>query len=232
VDRKVFCATCLERPGVDYIAEFKRKLWGRRDAWIWWIGVAGTLGALAMIAVTVGGTLASSTTGSALSVLSGLYGAVVFPLYFFRKRWTRWGIFGFAAFNVISNLAINPNALGISLFQQAIPFLFYLSAFASTRNRLAFRIDVSDAAVQKLYRTYYDNQIGRAGLLLGVFGLLLPPLALIALPLSVLGYSRARDPNRWPLVGRRKTSLAGIVFSSLAMIEGVGLGVMFLSSRR
>lgn len=38
-------------------------------------------------------------------------------------------------------------------------------------------------------------------------------------------------PNRWPPVGRRKSSLAGIICSSLAILEGLAIVVGMVVSK-
>lgn len=217
---KRFCSACLQRSGVDYLADFKKRVWGKRDGYVWWLGLVGSLASLGFL---VSGLLAMAgrqSGGSVYLAVLGAVGLLVFVSYFLLLPWARAGIFAFPVAVIVLNVLSNPAEAGRAIGQQAIPFLIYASAFASSRNKLAFRIDINAAALEKLYKGYYDNQLARAGLVGGGLSMLFPPLALLSLPCAIVGFRRASQREVWPPVGRRKSAIAGMVLSAIGLVEG------------
>ena len=78
---KRFCSTCLALPGFDYIAETRRRFWGKRDGFVWYFGLLGSIGTLLMFATT-------------LSTFSWLHAATQLPTlgievcYLMLLRWS------------------------------------------------------------------------------------------------------------------------------------------------
>lgn len=216
VSGRTVCAACFARPEVDYLGEFERKMWGKRDGYIWWFGLVGSLATGAVLALTVVAAVAGDFVSGVVALVIGAQLAV-FGCYFFQMKWARAGLFGILGLNLTALAFVGPEALAGGAAQQILPLLFFVTAWNSARNQLAFRIEVPEAKLKKLYDTYYDNQVARAGMLLGLLSTFIPGLALLSLPLSIVGLRRV-NPDSWPPVGRKKTAIAGIVLSVLGLL--------------
>ena len=235
VEGKPYCSACRSRADVDYTLGLKEKFWGRRDGYVWFFGIFGTLGNLANL-VLAGALIMEQPLVGGLSLLSAGFSLTVFLAYLLLKPWARLGLFGVLLANFVVNALSAPAhevgpgfGTGMAMGQAVMPFIFFLSAHRSVRNRLAFRLEVPRESLVKMYRAYYDNKIARAGFILSVFSLLVPGLALLSGILCVLGLRRV-DPESTPPIGRRKTAIAGIVFSVLGLVmSGV---LIYLGSKQ
>ena len=128
---------------------------------------------------------------------------------------------------VVNMLAAGPAAVGSSL----VPLLVALAIYNDTRNRLFFKVEVPREKLRKAWDLYSNNSIARAGFLVGLFSLLVCPLAIAGLPCSILGLKRV-DPQAHPPIGRRRQAIAGIVLSSLGLVELVVIAVLLVLEKR
>ncbi|MDF1562463.1 MAG: B-box zinc finger protein [Deltaproteobacteria bacterium] len=232
---KPFCDTCRRREDVDYTRAIEAKFRGRRDAFVWFFGLTGTLGNLVVLgtlifALAIPEELELGVPGGVLSALPQIVFAaiaiVVYGAYFLLKPWARLGLFGLILLGAVSNALTFAGTeegmgfgFGASLGRQVLPFIFFLSAYKSTRNQLAFDLEVPREALEKMYRAYYDNQLARAGFVLSLFSLLVPGLALLSGILSFIGLRRV-NAESVPPVGRKKTAIAGVVLSVIGLFTG------------
>ncbi len=224
LEGKPFCETCRSRSDVDYTLGLKEKFWGKRDGYVWFFGIFGSLGNLANL-ILGGMIVLEQPLVGGLTILSAGFSVTVFVAYLLLKPWSRVGLFGVLAANFMVSAigapegeAMGPGfGLGMALGQGIFPLIFFLSAYKSARNQLAFRMEVPREKLVKMYRTYFDNQLARAGFILSVFSLLVPGLALLSGVLCVVGLRRV-DPESTPPIGRKKTAIAGIVFSILGLV--------------
>ena len=218
---KRICSGCLAIPGIDYLADVRNKAWGKRDGWIWYLGVLFSI-SYAAIAVQA---IAQGNLGQAIAAVAV---TAVMVCYFLMLPWSRQLIFAvvpFAAFTAVlqhpQNLAgdARPSAyyLGTIIGRTGILLLFLLLAYRSTRNKLAFKLEVSDAELAKYYDTYVANPAARRACVYGAASIVVPLLIPFALAFGVRGLRRG-DPNAWPPTGQRGAALWGLVFTGLSVV--------------
>lgn len=207
---KHICSACLALPGVDYIAETRAKFWGKRDNFVWYFGLLGSLSALSGVAVAI------STHAHWLSLVANVVTLALFASYFMLQRWSRKALFALPPLAVVG-VAEQPAQLVAAGLGALLWALFFVAAFTSARNKLAFKIDVSDADIHKLYNQFISNPNATRALAYGVVSLFLPVFAPVALVFGIQSIRRVK-PNAWPPVGGRRPAVTGIVLSVLALL--------------
>lgn len=207
---KPFCATCAARPDVDYLEAFRLKYWGKRDSWAWLVGFGTPFTALAII-----GTIAN---GFWLNLPGQLASLVCGAAFFFGFRWARFGMLGAFVLNLLF-LVQTPQLAILGAISLVFGLAVWVAIIRSTLNKLFFKLDCSRDELQKAWDLFANNTLARAGFLLGMTSLMMPPMALIALPVSIVGLTRV-NPNAMPPIGRKGQAIAGIVFSCLAIALG------------
>lgn len=231
---KVFCASCAERPEVDYLEQFRLRYWGKRDGWAWsWLGIA-LLSAL----MVLGATLSGDRALLAIFVLLGAGGVC----YFLGLSWARPVAFlpsaiMFAAYLVDEreNFARGPDTV-VLMFMTAsflglMPLPLALLSHFNIRNQLFFKVPPTRKKLEKAWNRYANNAPARHGSLLAALGLLVPGVSLVGLALSVRGLTLV-DPGAHPPIGRRGQAIAGIVLGVLGVLGWGGLLVVWLVSRK
>jgi hypothetical protein len=214
VDGALYCETCAARPDVDYLEAFRLQYWGKRDTWAWLIGL-GNLVNVPVIFVFF-------ATNQPLYALLSIYSSVVSVCFWLGLPWARYGL-------LVGQLL----GTGITLFSTGlggagavgggagglIGLVITAAILNDTRNQLFFKVDVPRKKLRKAWDLYSNNSIARTGFLLGLVGLLLPPLGLIGVICSVIGLRRV-DPNARPPIGRKGQAIAGIILGSLGTMWG------------
>lgn len=210
VDGAAYCASCAARPDVDYLEAFRLKYWGKRDTW----------GYLAILWFVLGFFVAlRGATGDNLLVLGlGLAQAGIAAAYFLLIPWARIALVGLQVAGVVVAVSSSrsgsvPNLVGV---------LVTVMLLTNTRNRLAFRQEVSREQLRKAWDLYANNVIARTGLLLSFLGLFVPVVGLIATLCGVLGLRRV-DPNGHPPIGRKKTAIAAIALGVLGTVTSTAM---------
>jgi hypothetical protein len=204
------CSACLALPGVDHIAETRRRFWGKRDNFVWYFGLVGGLGALSGLVVAVAAAQWSGIAANALML--GLFAS-----YFMLQRWSRKALFVLAPLTLVGAVGEQPAQLAGAGLGALIWTLFFFAALTSPRNKLAFKIDVDDAEVQRLYDQYVSNPNAMRALVYGVLSLFLPVLAPVALAFGIQSMRRVK-PNAWPPIGGRRAAVTGVVVSVVALV--------------
>jgi hypothetical protein len=234
---KTLCASCLALPGLDYLAEARAKAWGKRDGWIWYFGLFGSFGTFAQ-------ALGAIATADWLAALVSAFAMGLFVAYFMQKPWSRKALFaviptyGFNSFREMGPLlpggtdaAAWGAAAAVATFSMGMVALFLAAAYYSTRNRLAFKLEVSNEALARYYDSYLSNPSARRAIAYGIASLIVVPLAPVAIVFAVLAARRA-DPKAWPPRKGRGLAIAGAICALVSIIawSGVFLGLANLGA--
>jgi hypothetical protein len=86
-----------------------------------------------------------------------------------------------------------------------------------TLNQLFFKVEVPREKLQKAWNRYMNNRMARMGFALGLLGLTIPGLGLVALVCSFIGLRRV-DPNAYPPIGRKGHAIAGLVLGTVGCL--------------
>jgi hypothetical protein len=230
-----FCATCAERDEVNYLEGTRRRFWGTRDVWVW------------LFALSIPGLLmdvaASISDGAWLDLLLAVASLALLLPYLLLRPWARKTLFLLAipglmrAFiRVHAVLPAGPagaqaaldNAMRPVMIASALVFLlFAAAAYASPRNRLAFRLPLSDVALQRVYDTYIANPLARRAALYGTLTLLVPIFGPLTLWMSWAAYRKTRDAT-FPPVSGAGLARVGLVTSGLSTLVLLGTLVWLL----
>ena len=105
--------------------------------------------------------------------------------------------------------------------------LLCLAAWFSARNKLAFKIEVSDLEIQRLYDQYVSNPSAMRALAYGVLSLIVPLIAPLSLGFGIYAMSKEQR-SAWPPVGGRRAALIGIVVSGFSLVVWIGIAVAVL----
>ncbi len=207
VDTKLYCETCAARPDVDWLEGFKQKYWGRRDGWAWLFGI----GAVLNLVTAVGMLFDPQVRLTAPFVLvSSVAGA----LWWLKIPAARWVVVGsLVASTVFIAVTVSPFAIAATV----LPLLVVLSVATSTRTKLFFELEVSRDELRRMWDLYANNQVARYALSLGVLGLLVWPVAPVAIVCGVIGLARV-DPDAKPPIGRRGSAIAGVALGVAGML--------------
>jgi hypothetical protein len=208
---KAYCATCAERPDINYLERFRLELWGRRDAWAWTIGVSGLgLGVLAAVMLRD----QEYPLALAFGACAGVSGA-----FFLGLPWARRALIGvpllFAL--VCGQLGLYPIAAAL-----AVLFLLALAVHGNTRSQLFFRRQVPAHKLQALWHLRENNPLARHALSYALSGLLLPVMAPVAIVLGALALRRV-NPDAVPPIGRKGQAIAALVLGILTVLGWLGV---------
>lgn len=202
---KVYCATCAQRPDINYLELFRLRLWGRRDASAWTMGTWG--GVLAVIAVAMG-VQRQYVSALALAACAGLCGA-----FFLRRPWARVAL-------IIAPLILGAGCVLLKALPAVGPLvltlLLALISFGNTRSQLFFQLAVPVPRLQRLWHLRENNPMARNALSFAAGGLIIPLFAPVAIILGVLGLRRV-NPQAVPPVGRRADAIGAIVLGVLVI---------------
>lgn len=204
---KAWCATCAARPEINYLEQFRLKLWGRRDGSTWMVLGVG-------LAFGVAAFTGTWTRAPALVVLTFLAGAGTGVCFFMGLRWAREALVGVPlGFALVCSLQ---ELQGFAVFLTVIAFSG-LIVYADTRNQLFFRRPVSRKRLERLWHLRENNPIARRALSLGLGAFLLPMLSPLAILCGILGLRRV-DPEAIPPIGRKAEAVGGIVLGLVSMV--------------
>jgi hypothetical protein len=216
---KPYCDTCAVHPEVDYLEGFRLKLWGKRDAWTWVIGFGAVVNLILGVSLLV-----LNPEEMLVQALFSLWAGGVGACFWLGMPWAR-GAFLFVPVGsvILGVMTTGPAAIA----QGVVPMAIVVSIFNDTRNKLFFKQHVSMEALQKAWHLYMNNRVARAGFLLGILGVLVPGVGVIAIICSIIGLRRV-DPNSHPPVGRKGQAIAGIVLGGLTVLGWGGVLVAAL----
>lgn len=224
VDKKRFCKNCSTKSDVDWLEAYRRELLGTRDGYAFLYGVLGPIGNLAQL----GFVAWAAAQGAPGMIVPGLTIAVFLAngiAYFLGRPVARWGVIVLplagAGFVLAAPGGLRPQELGSLVGMNLVAFLFGIAAFASPRNKLYFRLDVTEAQLRKLYSIYKDNRLADFGFLLSL-GAVLPGVGIVSLALSWIALRRV-DPDARPPVGKKGRAISGIVLSIVGILVSTAL---------
>lgn len=223
---RLACEDCLAIPGVDFLQAFKDEVWGRRDEFISLVALHLVVLLLAILGLCVlmsRGASAVNLASLAIIIVSAANAAA----YVLRFTQARLNLVIFSILlpaihigtTIVFEGGIKPSRLGETIAQMFLGFAISLVAFRSTRNKLAFKMEVSDFDLERCYTRYRDNPLARYGSSLGVLGMLIPVFAPIGFILSIKGL-RAVNAEAWPPVGNKQAAVLGLVTSSIGLLWG------------
>jgi len=216
------CAACLRIPGVDYLREIRDRYWGKRDGWVWYLGVVGSLSG-------VSATLQGLATQDWLRLALGLGQLSVSVPYLMLRPWARRWLFAWVPLTgLVTALSFNdPNLVPTPGAQAGVPLvvgisssvmiaLFVLAAYADPRNKLAFRVELGEMELQKLYGRYANASASRA-FFYGLLSFVVPLLGIVSLALGLRGRSIA-NRDAWPPAGGYTRAAWGIGLSVASLL--------------
>jgi len=232
VDGVLYCTACGVRPDVDYLEAYRASLWGKRDGWVWFIGLTALYSLLQALVVAASSRL---LVGSGLDGIPSetiwrfvgrgaveLATCAVAVAYFLGRPWARLGFVGVFAMQVSSTFVTSPPGMrGFVLVASVLSLPVLLFIVNGTRQRLFFKLEVSRAKLKASWEVYANNPMARQGLMLALLSLAVPPLGPLALGMSIVGLRRV-DPAARPPIGRKRQAIAGMVFSSLSSAVSAG----------
>jgi CheY-like chemotaxis protein len=216
------------------IRAYRERVWGKRDLLTWGLGLGGAVDGVGLLALGAWQMSAGHRVGGALYGVAGLGISAVCLAYLALKPWARRALFGVAALGIVGAVVSGGSVLGglvAGISQQMLLIFLAVFALQSTRTGMAFRVEPTDGDLRVAFRGYCDNVPGQYGFLLALASLLLPPLAVVALPLSVAGWLRARRPDAEPLVALSGLALAGALVSLVAFAEMAVFAVVYWGAR-
>jgi hypothetical protein len=224
------CEACRALPGVDYLEETRRLYWGKRDGFVWFLGLFSVLVSLAVMPSTI-------ERRDWISLAMGVPSIAISLGYLMLLPWARIAMLAsavlFTGVGVIRTAlgdipgvtdaeqqAVGGTAaiLGVMIGMMLANVLIVVAAHLSPRNRLAFQLPTTDSQLQTVWDTYRSNPMARRAFWYGLIAVLFPLASFITLAFGIIAYRKA-DPNAWPPRGGRRLSVAAIVISLL----GVGL---------
>ncbi|NMO21726.1 DUF4190 domain-containing protein [Pyxidicoccus fallax] len=218
VHGKIYCGTCAVLPEVDYLEAFRLKYWGKRDAWAWLVG----LGAVANI--LLGGITVA--VGAAESLLFGLFllaAGVVGACFWLGMPWARLGFLFVPVGSIIVGAATEG---AVAIARGVLPLAIAICIYNDTRNKLFFKEPVPAETLQKAWDLYMNNTMARAGFYLGILGVLVPGVGVIAIICSVIGLRRV-NPNAHPPIGRKGQAITGIILGCISLVGWVAMMTAF-----
>jgi hypothetical protein len=201
-----------------HLVEARARTWGKRDAWVWLLAGPGVVVSLlnAIDAIERGGTLA----GLGYAIIVGVLASYLLLLPFSRKALLMVGPL-WSAVGVIASRDQPPSPVQTVLAWLAIAgglawTACAVVAYRSTRNKLAFKLEVSDRELAE----YYDRYVRDAGLQTlgyGIASVLIPALVPVAL---IFGFRALRrvEPSVLPSVRRRRCAIAGLICVALSVM--------------
>lgn len=225
------CKSCEQR-FQRALGAFKEQLWGKRDVAVWIFGGLGSLisGCYALVGVLGLYSLLTAPTPSSqdleMAITGGLF-AILFALtlsYFFLQRWARNALFvSPLCFSLVfALLRSRSDPWDTSLLDGSfcslalLPILILVVIYIHPRNELAFKIEIEDEELRRLYENSAGNRPAYQSLLTCALGSLIPPLLFVSLGLAMAGL-RKSDAEAWPPVGGRGRALTALVFSLLGL---------------
>lgn len=227
----LFCATCAARPDVDYLEGFRAEHWGRRDGWTWLVGLWVLSYAPLAITTLAQGLRAAEGPDSSLVIVAASYAlaAVASGLFFAGVAQARAAVI------------LNPILLGAvglvfggsgsrTIPGAAIGLLVGAAIYKSPLNRMFFKLEVSRADLQREWDLRRNNTLARAGMMLGILGILIPLVSPIAFVLGVIGRSRV-NPNAHPPIGRKGQATAAIVLGIVGSVWGLALVAILVATK-
>lgn len=208
---KTFCSACAARPEVNYLEGLRLQYWGKRDSWAWFYGL-NSLGYLAAASQYV--FLQQDYFVGALC----LVGAGLCVCYWLGLPWARYVM-------VAMPLAFVALGMGTRRYEIAALSVFSLivsvSPLTDMRNKLFFKVPVTEKALQKYWNVYVDNRAARNGATLAMAGLIIPIFIPFGFVFSIIGLLRV-NPNAHPPIGKKFHAVAGIVLSIVASALWIG----------
>lgn len=202
----VHCTACAALPEVNYLETFRRKLWGRRDTWAWFLGLGGL--------VTLGAGVALLASGYVPAGGFLLACSVVGVGDFLGQRWARVGLIAL------------PVAMGGAGLVYGQPLLVVPSPFLvgmgfvihqDPRHQLFFRLPIADAALLRLWNRHENNPLALVGLQLGLYGVFFPLFAPVALGLGLAALRRV-NPEARPPIGRKGQAVLATALGAGALV--------------
>lgn len=244
VRQKRLCRDCIDRYELKDLTAFKVNSWGKRDAYVWVLGLFGTVSFGFLFLFTLAGlfsampgfTLSSDVNSFRLMTLSLLL-FLSFGLalsYFFMRRGARQALF-FGPFLLTTMLVIlaidshtSPKMLPFMIvFAFLIPIGIVLGAYRSGLNKLAFQISLTDEELQATYHNYVSNKLAYWALLISLLGVLLPMFSFVSLTQGLIALNRSHSRAR-PRAKRQAVAATAIAFSMLGLLQCVGVMMIFM----
>jgi len=208
-----YCATCGERPDINYLELFRQQCWGKRDLWGWFVGIVGLLCLIYGPQLLFSYERASRSLGWVFIVGGG-----VGLCFWWGLKYARLALCAASTVALFAFLVVLGNK---AIWAGAIQWISSLFIYFDPRTRLFFREEISEDALRRMWNLHRNNSPARSGFLLSLLGLLLPFVSPFSLALSLVGLHKG-NPHATPPVGRRGQAIAGILLS----VAGIGLAVL------
>ncbi|HVY61883.1 MAG TPA: hypothetical protein VHF22_09530 [Planctomycetota bacterium] len=210
-DGKRICARCGERES-DWLEGYRQQLWGKRDSFAAFYGglvpVFAALGAFGLAREPLDARSIAGLAICALAIANGI-------AYLGRARIARWGAAVLPL--ALPALASDPRELAPAVAWTVILLVAGAGGLLNVRNRLSFRIPVTDKALRRDWEVYANNPRARSAFLGSFLGLLIPGVALFTLGGAIWGLMCV-DPTAHPPIGRRRQAIAGIAISAIGIV--------------
>jgi hypothetical protein len=241
ISGRSLCASCRALPGIDYLEDTRVRFWGKRDGYVWYIGLfGGVLGGFGQLV-----TQARSPAGLEPWLLTMTMIWIACALaYLALWRPARVALIAVSALAGLNNIiralpggaalrALTPaqraamdamgytnNLLVLAVVGALFSILIALAAYNSPRNKLAFQIEIDERALQRVYDTFISNTLAMRAAWYSVFLGFVPFAGLVTLGMGVVALRRA-DASAWPPRGGRTPALIAIVVSLLWSLSWV-----------
>jgi hypothetical protein len=227
---------------MDYLEETRLRYWGRRDGYVWYFGVFGVVGQLFSLST-------SGVPRDSLTLLNQTLWTVVAIAYLLLYRPARMGLLvaGLTGLAVtvwqavrgsLPLTAAQAKQLGgssgvavVIVGSGVLGLLFVIAAYRSPRNKLAFKIEIDEHDLRRVYDTYRSNPLAMRAAWYGAVSMMLPFASAITLAMGIRALRRV-SPNGWPPRGGRVPALIGIVLSALALCGWSALFLTMFMARR
>jgi hypothetical protein len=243
ISGRSLCASCRALPGVDYLEDTRVRFWGRRDGYVWYIGVfGGVLGGFGQLLTQMRSPVGLQPMQLTVTIIWIACALAYLGLW----RPARVALIAVSAFTALNNViralpggaalrALTPaqraamdslgytnNMLMLAMFGGLFSILISLAAYHSPRNKLAFEIEIDERALQRVYDTFISNTLAMRAAWYSVFLGFVPFAGLVTLGMGVVALRRA-DASAWPPRGGRTPALIAIVVSLLWSLSWIAI---------
>ncbi len=215
----IYCVSCAQRPDVNWLETWRQSQLGRREGLAFLALVMSVVWALA----TVGTWRSVSSPGDGVVVgllaLQTLHGFAFFKGVTFSRIALLLLAFAWAALWAADNVEW-------AAVMAVVNLVSWFVVLVDTGNKLFFRLEVSEAALEKHWRLYGDNPLSMTASQLAMLALFIPPMAPVALVTAGVALSRV-DATAVPPVGNRWRCITSLLFSAVLTVGWLAVALGF-----